>query len=233
MANPNGALAQPEVNPDLEVAHRAFNRSDFFVAIDKYRKVLGSDLKNADRVSAELGLGTALIVTKRQKDGVAAFERALRLDPLAQLDTRRTRPDIVKQFESVRQRLKGVLDIRSNRSPSTLKLDNRAIGNLPQRLTVSIGNHDIQILSNNNLQVTKTLLVRADAVTNFVWNPIVTADGSSAHQLADSSSRPFYKTWWFWTAVSVVVAAGVTTGVILATADGNRSCAELGCFDLR
>lgn len=34
---------------------------------------------------------------------------------------------------------------------------------------------------------------------------------------AQSSSRPFYKTWWFWTTVGAV-AAGTTTALILATA---------------
>jgi hypothetical protein len=28
-------------------------------------------------------------------------------------------------------------------------------------------------------------------------------------------STPWYKTWWFWTTVGVVVAAGATTGVVL------------------
>lgn len=34
---------------------------------------------------------------------------------------------------------------------------------------------------------------------------------------SDDQSRPFYKTWWFWTSVGAVVAAGVGVGVYMGT----------------
>ena len=47
--------------------------------------------------------------------------------------------------------------------------------------------------------------------------PAKTADGCPA---AVAQSRPFYQKWWFWTAVGVVVVAGTTTGIVLATRPG-------------
>lgn len=39
------------------------------------------------------------------------------------------------------------------------------------------------------------------------------------HDSDEPSKKPFWKRAWFWTTVGVVVAAGVTTGVLLATRD--------------
>jgi tetratricopeptide (TPR) repeat protein len=40
--------------------------------------------------------------------------------------------------------------------------------------------------------------------------------------------RPVYKQWWLWTAVGVVVAAGVTTGVVLGTRSSWSNAPEFG-----
>lgn len=45
------------------------------------------------------------------------------------------------------------------------------------------------------------------------------------------TERPFYKAWWFWTAVGVVVAGGVTS-MILLTGGNNRVASGMdGTFD--
>jgi hypothetical protein len=40
---------------------------------------------------------------------------------------------------------------------------------------------------------------------------------------ANSTGRPFYTRWPFWTAVGAVVAAGVVTGIILGYGKGDLS----------
>jgi hypothetical protein len=50
-------------------------------------------------------------------------------------------------------------------------------------------------------------------------NPVDTGD-SVLRENEDDSVSPWYTTWWFWTAVGVVAAAGVTTGTVLALQSG-------------
>lgn len=45
-----------------------------------------------------------------------------------------------------------------------------------------------------------------------------------------STETPMYKTWWFWTGVGVVVAAGVTTVLVLGAQGGGRPPCPTDCM---
>ncbi|MCB9638757.1 MAG: hypothetical protein H6727_07625, partial [Myxococcales bacterium] len=42
--------------------------------------------------------------------------------------------------------------------------------------------------------------------------------GANNNYKGNGKATPFYQTWWFWTAVGVVVVGGVVAGVVVATA---------------
>lgn len=44
----------------------------------------------------------------------------------------------------------------------------------------------------------------------------LTAKPESARQGSAPGTRPFYKTWWFWTGAAAVVVAGTVTAILLA-----------------
>ena len=46
---------------------------------------------------------------------------------------------------------------------------------------------------------------------------VTSSESARNESAADSTARPFYTRWPFWTGVGVVVAAGVVTGIILAS----------------
>jgi hypothetical protein len=49
-----------------------------------------------------------------------------------------------------------------------------------------------------------------------------------------SAATPMYKTWWFWTGVGAVVAAGTVTAILLARgSDGPCDGASLSCMGVR
>lgn len=56
-------------------------------------------------------------------------------------------------------------------------------------------------------------------------------------KVVSSSSRPFYKTWWFWTAVGVGAAAAATTAILVARSSGDGGGgvpdSDLGAVELR
>jgi hypothetical protein len=45
---------------------------------------------------------------------------------------------------------------------------------------------------------------------------------NASGQPAPAASRPFYKRWWFWTAVGVVVAGAAITAVAVASGGTSR-----------
>lgn len=54
-------------------------------------------------------------------------------------------------------------------------------------------------------------------------------------KVASSDSRPFYKTWWFWTAVGVGAAAATTTAILVSRSSDGASVpdSDLGAVELR
>jgi hypothetical protein len=46
------------------------------------------------------------------------------------------------------------------------------------------------------------------------------ADGTAA---VESPRRPWYRTWWFWTAVGAVVLGGATAAVVLTLPEEQQS----------
>ena len=56
------------------------------------------------------------------------------------------------------------------------------------------------------------------------WNHAAGVDlGSGTSGAAESAPSPYYRTWWFWTGVGAVVAAGVVTAVAWPRSNGQLS----------
>lgn len=70
--------------------------------------------------------------------------------------------------------------------------------------------------------------------TNSVEDNAIAASMSRTSHSAEPAARPFYKTWWFWTAVGATVAASVATvAVVSATSGFEPTLGSLGAVELR
>ncbi len=79
---------------------------------------------------------------------------------------------------------------------------------LPLELELSVGSHKVRVGAPGHSSQALTVLVHPGETTRENVGLIPLGLGGAA--------RPVYKRWWFWTLVSVaVVAAGVTTGMLV------------------
>lgn len=60
----------------------------------------------------------------------------------------------------------------------------------------------------------------------------VPAPIANPEPIAEAEGRPWYRTWWFWTVVGVVVAGGVTAGVIAGTRPEEHQDGTLGTVQM-
>jgi tetratricopeptide (TPR) repeat protein len=85
-------------------------------------------------------------------------------------------------------------------------------------LVLVVGDHQIEVSAEGYHAQRRTLhVVGGEArALDLVLLPITSSETSAANAPANVD-KPLYKKWWLWTTIGLVVAAGVTTGVVLAT----------------
>jgi hypothetical protein len=98
----------------------------------------------------------------------------------------------------------GKVSIVARPGAARLRLDGRDVGYGSAQLALTPGGHQLEALADGYKPFRSELTVAAgqDRDVSFELERL----------------RPFYKTWWFWTTVAVVVAGGVVGGVL-----GSRS----------
>lgn len=114
-----------------------------------------------------------------------------------------------------------------------IKIDGRAKMRTPQkhRLYVRPGAHRLTLSTvENPSYFSKELDLRAGQHMRV----LVDMQHSSATPKSRSTSRPFYRRWWFWTAVGAVVVAS-TVGIVAASSGGSDWVphGDMGTIDLR
>jgi len=124
----------------------------------------------------------------------------------------------------------GVLVLRGeNAAGAAVTLDGKALGVMPLSAEVRAGAHQLQV-KRPGYAVWSTVVTVADGSRIEVpveLRPLETAPAPTQV----SSSKPFYKTWWFWTIAGAVVIAGAGAGTYVAVR-GER-VPEMPQVDLR
>lgn len=153
-------------------------------------RVVGKTVAGA--LTLKVNAGRQRIVV--QKEGYFPFEKEI---PLAGGTT-----------ENVDTKLKaranaGILHVTSPVTGAAVAVDGEAIGIVPAETTAAPGPHRVA-LTRDGYETTETNVVVAAGERKDVNVPM-------------ARSASILGKWWFWTAVGVVVAAGVTSAVALTT----------------
>jgi hypothetical protein len=111
---------------------------------------------------------------------------------------------------------------------AVIDLDGSAVARAPEAaLLLGIGTHELRVHASNHVtDVRSVSIVGGDqptldiSLTRESLLAATTTPAAPAAPLAPHTEhRPLLKQWWLWTIVGAVVAAGVTTSVLLATRD--------------
>ena len=131
----------------LQAAQAEFNRGNFQASLD--------DLEEASRETNDDALLAKIYLLRGQAYGAmrdlvsaeSALADALEHDPEATLDPNRVDPSLVTMLAGLKQRLKGTLDVTSDRPDAKVALDGSLLGTAPVHATVAIGRHKVVVRS--------------------------------------------------------------------------------------
>jgi len=111
-----------------------------------------------------------------------------------------------------------------------LYLPGRGVSGAIQDITIDEwGRPDATALANavqalaGSARAPSTLAALAAARTRPEPQPAGASGATGEEEGEQQQVTPWYQSWWFWTAVGVVVAGGVTGGVLAATMSGGES----------
>lgn len=152
----------------LQAAQAEFNRGNFQAALD--------DLEEAGRDTTDDALLAKIYLLRGQAYGAmrdlvsaeSALADALEHDPEATLDPNRVDPSLVTMLAGLKQRLKGSLEVTSDRPDAKVALDGSLLGTAPVRATVGIGRHKVVVRSpDGRFGATEEVVVRPRRTARF------------------------------------------------------------------
>ena len=218
----------------LEQGNTLYDKADYKGALDKFKQA------NALYPTPEIELNIGL-THEHLKDLPAAathFERFL-----GQVDRRddgaRAR-GVQQKMEALRKRLGSVTVVCKVKAAAVI-VDGEPAGSTPlgHRLYVLPGRHALAVIAAGQKPFNKTLDLRAGqhrTLKVLLPTAHTAKEPGTALDLTPvppdkTAPRPFYKKWWFWTAVGVVVA-GTATAVVATQTGGSETSSwpELGKF---
>jgi hypothetical protein len=215
-AAPAGAEPTPKQQAELllRAGNALYDRGSFEAALVKYR--LAMELYPSFKLRLNLGLSLAEL--GRHVDAATELDRYLREgEGKAEPAMRR---EAEKELARVRLRVAElVVD-----GDGAVSIDGEARGPAPVHCFLPPGAHRLR-LDKGGERVERAVELWAGKTARVVL-VLRVAPGPPTVVLVEQPSRkparrpaptPFYKTWWFWTAVGVVVATGVTVGAVLGT----------------
>jgi tetratricopeptide (TPR) repeat protein len=177
------------------------------------------------------GLGVVEFELRHYVESVKLLEQALAAThkPLAG----KLRAETEAALERARAYV-GEVQVETDPDTATVLVDGELIDrSAPDALRLDVGDHVFEFHAEGRLATKQTVSVKGGATETLrVTLPLLhdeVAAPATTQQVdlttpppVQAESAPLYTKWWLWTAVGVVVAAGVTTGVILLTQDDDK-----------
>ncbi len=209
----------PPASTDIELAKAHFNTGQIYYERGRFSDA-AHEFEEAYRLSSR---GELLYNMGKSYDGSSDAARALGAYRRF-LDNVKESPDRPWVQGRVDQlvHIVGRLNIVSTVAGSTVKLDGAEIGLTPMTGPVEVnpGAHDVEVGHEGFATWRSKVVAGPDSSVD------VNADPKSMVTIVrvevEKKSTPLYKKWWVWTAVAavVIIAAGVTAGVLGSKDDG-------------
>ncbi len=202
---------------DLELAKAHFNTGQIYYERGRFPDA-AREFEEAYRLSNRPEL---LYNMGKAYDGSSDAARALTAYRrfLAQVRESPDRPWVEGRVDQL-GKIVGRFAITSTVEGSSVKLDGAEIGTTPlaEPVEVNPGSHDLEV-AHEGYSTWRSKVVASPGQTQTV-----AAEPRSLIKIVEveKKSTPVYKKWWLWTAVGavVVVAVGVTAGVLASRDDG-------------
>jgi len=230
----NDAASKMRAQALLSEGTAAYGRGDYAAALEKFTaayQIFPSPKLwfNIGQANRDLG---------RPVEAVAAFDRFLReagdAPPETLAEARRSAAELKTKL--------GQIQVICATDGAEVTVDGKQVGSTPlgEMVWTTPGRHQVAVQREGfspAIEDVAVLAGKASAV-NFELHPIdlrapnASGDGAlvgSAGAVPGEASTPVYRNVWFWVAAGVVVAAGVTAGVLIATRNsGGSDLATLG-----
>jgi tetratricopeptide (TPR) repeat protein len=227
----NDAQSKVRAQALLSEGTSAYGRGDYAAALEKFTaayQIFPSPKLwfNIGQANRDLG---------RPVEAVAAFDRFLREAEDAPSETvaeaRRSAAELKTKL--------GQIAITCTTDGAEVTVDGKQVGSTPlgEMVWTTPGRHQIAVQREGYSPAIEDVAVLAGkaAAVNIELRPIdlraPNAGGDGAlvrNGGAAEESKPVYRNVWFWVAAGVVVAAGVTAGVLIATRNSGTDLATLG-----
>ena len=112
------------------------------------------------------------------------------------------------------------IEIKTTPQGAEVYMQNRYLGKSPITTAYKAGKYTVRVKKPGYKSITKQIELKKgqNLTLNLKLTKIIlpVAVPTKARPRA-TKGKQFYQTWWFWTAVGVVVAGGTTTAIVLAT----------------
>lgn len=129
----------------LAAAQQQFNRGDFEDSLGLLKQAQAESSDDETLARVHLLRGQVHGALRDLVEAEASLARALEHDPEATLDPNRVDPSLVTMLTGLKSRLRGTLEVTSNRPDSNVMFNGRALGTAPVRAQVEIGRHTLEV----------------------------------------------------------------------------------------
>ena len=212
-------MAKKNAEALLDEGNKRFDQKDYAGALSRFQK--------AHKLYADpsilVNLGLTLVKLKRLPEAAVRYEQFLKR---ADIETNaRLIKGIRSRLDALRIKL-GSVTVACKVAGAEVTVDGKRAGSTPlkHRLYVEPGRHQVAVIGAGYRPYREELVllpgehqVMTAALVSSA--PSKKEPGTRAVDLVPAQpprtvSRPFYKKWWFWTAVGVAVAGGVVAIVV-------------------
>jgi hypothetical protein len=168
--------------------------------------VKGAEVRLGDRVLGSTPLPAPMVLNAEdatltiKAEGYFPWTRHVTMPPAG---------DLHLEVALTSQQTSGLLRLESPVQGALIAVDDAAPTTAPTEVVVPAGTHRLSVSHDGYHPATSSVVVVAGETRTL--------------SLDLEPVSPFYKRWYFWTAVAVVVAGGVATGVALTTERGAHS----------
>jgi tetratricopeptide (TPR) repeat protein len=215
----------------LRAGNALYDQRDFRGAFLKYQRAKA--LYPSYKIDFNLAL--ALEALGRRADAAVHFERFLdKGHPLAQ---REMIQSAMKKLSALKEQL-GRVTVTAEISGASVLADGALVGTAPLRFYLEPGTHRLRF-EEGERSLERTVTLGAGEQTLIALPRLVppaplprrdvagpTHQPLPAHEPLPPPERPFYKTWWFWTAIGVVVACGTVSAIVASRVGGDTRVPE-------
>lgn len=172
-----------------------------------------------ERARIDLQRGVLHAVLGQEEGARAAFVEALRGDPRADLDDRVHKAAVVTLFRETRARLRGRIEI-AGRDGLRVLIDGREAGRTPLRLALPIGQHRIEVRTDEGRALFRQEVQLLPDGRERVWVPEAIVQRASTSPATAPATVPRRRVWT-WVAVgATALEAGACLGLYLWARSG-------------